>query len=354
MALSAASARRNRRAAVPGSVWTPSPSMKVRYQSSRLSRLQIASPPSAWPDACAASSRSTAAASMMPRWRAARVEQHVARDVAPRAAHPDAERHRESHLLARQDLARQDLAHRLAQDPLRREPAQLHARRQRRGELDELVIEEGHAALDRGRHAHLVLLHQQLDEIRLQVRVEQPIEHRAAAVRRVEVRARRAVGAAQASPARRTRGDEQRAPAAAGRSPRSCRRTSPRASAASPGTSAARSGRDAPAAAGTTRVGDPRAERRRHGAVRGAGAPVGEGARILAVAGEQLVAAFAGQHDLDVLARQRRHEVQRHARGMRDRLVLVPDQPRQRAEEVLVVDDDLVRVAPIAVATWRA
>ncbi len=30
---------------------------------------------------------------------------------------------------------------------------------------------------------------------------------------------------------------------------------------------------------------------------------------------------------------------------MRDRLVLVPDQPRQRTEEVLVVDDDLVRVS---------
>ena len=29
---------------------------------------------------------------------------------------------------------------------------------------------------------------------------------------------------------------------------------------------------------------------------------------------------------------------------MRDRLVLVPDQPGQRTEEVLVVDDDLVRV----------
>ena len=46
-------------AVTSGSVWTPSPSMNVRYQSSRLSRLQIASPPSAAPARCAASSRST-------------------------------------------------------------------------------------------------------------------------------------------------------------------------------------------------------------------------------------------------------------------------------------------------------
>ena len=66
---------------------------------------------------------------------------------------------------------------------------------QRRRELDELVIEERHAALDRRRHAHLVLLHQQLDQVGLHVGVEQAIEQRAAAVRRVEVRQRRAVGA---------------------------------------------------------------------------------------------------------------------------------------------------------------
>ena len=45
-----------------------------------------------------------------------------------------------------------------------------------------------------------------------------------------------------------------------------------------------------------------------------------------------------------MLARERRHEVQRHARGVSDRLVLVPDQFRQRAEEVAIVDDDLVAV----------
>ena len=52
-----------------------------------------------------------------------------------------------------------------------------------------------------------------------------------------------------------------------------------------------------------------------------------------------------------MLARELRHEVERHARRVRDGLVLVPDQPRQRAEEVPIVDDDLrATSAPIA---WR-
>ena len=56
-----------------------------------------------------------------------------------------------------------------------------------------------------------------------------------------------------------------------------------------------------------------------------------------------------------MLAGERGDEVERHARRVRDRLVLVPDQPRQRAEEVLVVDDDLVRVgADRRATTWRA
>ena len=93
---------------------------------------------------------------------------------------------------------------------------------------------------------------------------------------------------------------------------------------------------------------------RQHPLVDGAGAPVPGDARVLAVAGEQFVAAFAGQHDRDVLARERRDEIQRHARRVRDRLVLVPDQARQRAEEVVIVDDDLVGVGADRVARLRA
>src|SRR5262249_50916204 len=48
--------------------------------------------------------------------------------------------------------------------------------RNRRGVLDEDVVEKGHTAFDRRRHAHLVLLHQQLDEVRLQVRMAHALE----------------------------------------------------------------------------------------------------------------------------------------------------------------------------------
>ena len=62
---------------------------------------------------------------------------------------------------------------------------------------------------------------------------------------------------------------------------------------------------------------------------------------IPGVAEEELVGSLAGQHDLDVLGGQTRDEVQRNARGKRDRLVLVPDEAWQRVEELLRRHDDL-------------
>jgi len=41
---------------------------------------------------------------------------------------------------------------------------------------------------------------------------------------------------------------------------------------------------------------------------------------------------------------EHRDEMQRHARRMCDRLILVPHQARQGGKEIVVVDDDLVRV----------
>ena len=63
---------------------------------------------------------------------------------------------------------------------------------------------------------------------------------------------------------------------------------------------------------------------------------------IPCVAPEQLVAALARQHNFHALGRQSRHEVERNARGPGDRLVLVPDEPRQRLEELLLRDGHLV------------
>src|SRR5262245_52240316 len=47
---------------------------------------------------------------------------------------------------------------------------------QRRNIVDDVVVEEWHAALDGSCHAHLVLLHQQLQEIRLEIQAAHAIE----------------------------------------------------------------------------------------------------------------------------------------------------------------------------------
>src|SRR5437879_11247079 len=83
------------------------------------------------------------------------------------------------------------------------------------------------------------------------------------------------------------------------------------------------------------RASDLRAQRAwKHPLVHSPRPPVPRDARIFSVSGEQLVAAFSGQHHRDMTACEGRHEVQRNAGGMRDWLVLVPHELRQRAEEV--------------------
>ena len=110
------------------------------------------------------------------------IEQHVARDGVPAAAHPARRTARESPSSAacRIDRGQQRPSSASRSTRLVVQPESFHASGRRRGELHELVIEERHAALDRGRHAHLVLLHQQLDQVGLDVGVEQPVEQRAA------------------------------------------------------------------------------------------------------------------------------------------------------------------------------
>ncbi len=93
-----------------------------------------------------------------------------------------------------------------------------------------------------------------------------------------------------------------------------------------------------------------RRHRATHRRLGGAGHPVVEPASAFVdqmiavplVASEQLVAAFAGQHHLDVLGRQFGHKIQRDARRKADRLVLVPDHLRHRAEKLVEPDDNLV------------
>ena len=62
-------------------------------------------------------------------------------------------------------------------------PADLEPVRNASGEFHECVIEKRHAALDGAGHAHLVLLHQQFDQVGLLVGVEHAREQRGAAAR---------------------------------------------------------------------------------------------------------------------------------------------------------------------------
>ncbi len=71
----------------------------------------------------------------------------------------------------------------------------------------------------------------------------------------------------------------------------------------------------------------------------------GEDGGVDRVAEERLVASLAHLDDGDaVLLRRSRQMEQRHAHGIRDRLVLVVDELRQAADDVLIVKDDLVVV----------
>ena len=177
--------RRRRRGRAPGSVWTPSPSMKVRYQSSRLSRLQRTSPPSARP-ACVVVEQPRDGGRRRGRARASRRSSSTSRsDVAATPPASTGQTARGTPSSAARGCS-PAAGPRAASRRMRLvvKPRELAARRQRRRELHQHVIEERHAALDRRRHAHLVLLHQQLDQIRLDVRVEQAIEQRLVAAGR--------------------------------------------------------------------------------------------------------------------------------------------------------------------------
>ena len=83
-------------------------------------------------------------------------EQQLAHEAPEPAPEPVPERHREAVLRPVDDRVRQDPPHGLLEHVLRRAAAQVELRRDRRRELDQLVIEQRHASLDRVRHAHPV------------------------------------------------------------------------------------------------------------------------------------------------------------------------------------------------------
>ena len=90
------------------------------------------------------------------------------------------------------------------------------------------------------------------------------------------------------------------------------------------------------------------AQRRRHHAfVARAGRHLQDRRPVAVVAGERLVAPLPREHHLHPLGRQPRHEVERDARRVGDGFVLVPHERRERREELVGGDGDLVVVRPV-------
>ena len=168
-----------------GDVLGSSPSMKMRCQSSRFASSQSRSPWRAAPRDARPRAARARPASNSPRAQRPRA-QHELLDQRPGGpAQPAARPAPESPSCAALRISpRHEVAQRLAQHRLGAPAAQLEAARQRGHVLDQRVVQEGHAALDRRRHAHLVLLHQQLDEIGLEVGVAHPLERVPARPRR--------------------------------------------------------------------------------------------------------------------------------------------------------------------------
>src|ERR1017187_6367584 len=70
----------------------------------------------------------------------------------------------------------QQIFHRRFEDKLSGHPSRFEERGYGCREFDEDMIEKRNAALDRSCHAHLILLHTQLDKVCLDVSVEQTIQ----------------------------------------------------------------------------------------------------------------------------------------------------------------------------------
>ena len=77
-----------------------------------------------------------------------------------RSLKPAAHGHGKPHLSSREDLAWNHIAQRLPQHGLAAPALELEVGRDGDDVFDQLVIQIGDPALDRRRHAHLILLHQ--------------------------------------------------------------------------------------------------------------------------------------------------------------------------------------------------
>ena len=255
-------------------------------------------------------------------------------------AKPPIHRNREAHLPSCQDFAGYEIPQRGPQRSLRVPTMQLVAPGDCRDVLDELVVQKRHPTLDRCGHAHLILLHQELDQVRLDIRVAHPLQRAAGGLlvgaqslgvrvpRTQEIRIGQQLGLeghGKNGPVieeqvPRTGPDRQERP-------RRVATQRPRESAHEPLHRSLKSSR------GQGPIGSPE--------------PLVPGRHPIAlVTEEELIGPLAGEHDLDVVPRQARDEVERDARGKPDRLVFMPEELGQRAEELRGGDHHLAVLRP--------
>ena len=257
-------------------------------------------------------------------------EQRIAHLGVKLLAEPVRDRHREAPLARRRAFGRQALARGLAEQPLADAASKLEVLRQSSGPLDQPVVEERDAQLLRGRHRHLVRLHQQI--------VRQPdaaieLEH---ALQRGQPFGLRPL---LREPLHQPFADAPR------RQPREARLLvvgeGHRHSAVALLERQRRPAQVLPRLRMTH-------ERQRNGGQRRRRAQLlhPQHRAVDGVPGQQLVGAFAREHDHHFLPGALRQVVERHAGGVRDRLVHVPDQVGEETLEVLGGDQHLAMLGP--------
>ncbi len=250
---------------------------------------------------------------------------------------PRAHRRAEAPLLAVEDVGGKHALQRRLHHVLQPAAADLDVLRNARRELDQLVVEQRHAAFERHRHAHLVGQEQQVvGQLRLRIDGQHPVELVGAAGMRERRRQRLVSVAAPLAQqlGRKVLGEHLDVRTVA-LFDRQARR----------GQEALREARGIE----QRRVAiarKPLPQRRRRAPQR-RGQPVEIGlvvaAEVTPIAAEQLVAADTGENHRHVAMRELRNEIRRDERGVRDRLVHVPQQPGQQRDDV-GPDDDLVVV----------
>ncbi|NBQ16025.1 MAG: hypothetical protein EBU31_15780, partial [Proteobacteria bacterium] len=250
------------------------------------------------------------------------------------------DRRAEALLRAVDDRVRDQPADGALQDVLRLAPGGLHRRRDAHGVLDEDVVEERHAPFDARAHAHLVDTHQQeLRQSQVQVCVGHPVDV-APLDRRLAEPSVHWADHLPGRPSAQLRSQcrpEQRLLLGLAESLRAG--PEDRFSRSAPAQQLELGGEPPAHRAGASERQPLECARYRQ-VIPAAQLQVGLPARI---APEELVTALADlRHDHPVVARQLRHVVDGHADGVRDRLVLQLDHPRDEVHEVIDAEDALM------------